>query len=191
MLRFFCCISVVFFSFGLLGQNINRIVPGVVVNGDTLALMQSREIVIAAKLPFSDPEAAKRYYHLVRDIRKVYPYAILISIRVKEFNKEMEKMSSREKREFIKKKEPILREEFERFFRSNTVNQAQLLIKLVDRETGDNSFHLIKELKGTWNAMVWQSFARIVGTNLKSDYDPNGDDKEIEKIVRLIEAEEK
>jgi hypothetical protein len=160
----------------------------VVVNGDTLPQIDLKEVVCSAQLIFANEQDAKKYRHLVRDIRRVYPYAVLIGVKVKAYDLQMAGMSRREKKEFMKKIEPELKEQFEKIFRSNTVDQAQVLIKLVDRETGNNSYGLIKQFKGGWNAFMWQSLARIVGTNLKTEYDPEGEDKTIEHIVQQIES---
>lgn len=174
------------------GPNKNQlpgyVVKATVVNGDTVPTIELKEAVIEGQLIFANEEEAKKYRHLVRDVRRVYPYAIQISVKVKEYDQLMASMNKREKKKFMDKIEPELKEQFDKAFRSNTVNQAQVLIKLIDRETGHDSYHLIKQFKGGWNALMWQSLARVVGTNLKADYEPEGDDKAIEHIVRQIES---
>jgi pyruvate dehydrogenase complex dehydrogenase (E1) component len=71
--------------------------------------------------------------------------------------------------------------------RKLTFSQGRLLIKLIDRETGDTSYKLIKELKGGFSAFMWQSVARIFGSNLKSEYEMEGDDAMIERIIIMID----
>lgn len=160
----------------------------IVINGDTLPQLDLREVIVSSGLGFASEEEAKKYRRLVRDVRRVYPYAIWISVKVKEYDRKMASMDKREKKEFIKKIEPELKAQFEKAFKDNTAEQAQILIKLVDRETGHSSFQLIRQFKGGWSAFMWQSVARVVGTNLKSEYDPEGEDKNIELIVQQIEA---
>jgi len=46
----------------------------------------------------------------------------------------------------------------------------------------------VTELRGKFSAFFWQGLARIFGHNLKSEYDPNGADKDIEYIVQRIES---
>jgi hypothetical protein len=60
-------------------------------------------------------------------------------------------------------------------------------LKLVDRETGNSSYDLVSDLRGEFRAVFYQTFARIFGLNMKLRYDPEGEDKEIESIVRMIE----
>jgi len=69
-----------------------------------------------------------------------------------------------------------------------TFSQGKILIKLVDRETGNSSYELVKELRGAFSAFFYQAFARIFGFNLKIKYDPEGEDREIETIVKMIET---
>jgi len=68
-----------------------------------------------------------------------------------------------------------------------TFSQGVILLKLVDRETGTTSFEIVKEFRGTLRAFFWQSLGVIFGINLKTEYDPQGDDKNIEQIVQMIE----
>jgi hypothetical protein len=69
-----------------------------------------------------------------------------------------------------------------------TVNQGKILIKLIDRETGNSSYEMVKELKGSFSAFMWQTVARLFGDNLKSTYDPDEEDRDIENIIGLIET---
>lgn len=164
------------------------VVRATVVNGDTIPFIMLKEAVVVSQMIFASEEDAKKYRLLVRDVRRVYPYAILIGAKVKQYDHQMAGMSRHEKKEFMKKAEYELKEQFEKVIRNNTVNQAQVLIKLIDRETGTSSHHLIRQFKGAWNAFMWQSVALVVGTDLKDRYDPEGADKTIEHIVRSIES---
>jgi hypothetical protein len=69
-----------------------------------------------------------------------------------------------------------------------TITQGRLLIKLIDRETLNTSYDLIRQYRGTFSAAFWQSIARIFGTNLKEEYDPYGEDAVMEIILNEIES---
>ena len=69
-----------------------------------------------------------------------------------------------------------------------TISQGRLLIKLIDRETQNTSYDLIKDYRGKLSAAFWQGIARIFGTNLKEEYDRFGDDALIEIIIMEIES---
>jgi len=68
-----------------------------------------------------------------------------------------------------------------------TITQGRILLKLIDRETGVTAFNVVKELRGSFSAMFWQSVSIFFDGNLTSEYDPEGDDKEIESIIYLID----
>jgi len=72
--------------------------------------------------------------------------------------------------------------------RRMTITQGRLLIKLIDRETQNTSYELIRQYRGGLSAAFWQGVARIFGTNLKEEYDPYGEDALIELIIINIEA---
>jgi hypothetical protein len=80
-----------------------------------------------------------------------------------------------------------LKEQFGSELTSLTINQGRILIALIDRETGETSYELVEELRGKFSAFFWQGLARIFGHNLKTHYDPDGEQRDIENIVQQIE----
>ena len=68
-----------------------------------------------------------------------------------------------------------------------SISDGRILIKLIDRETNHVSYDIIHEVKGGVPAVFWQGVARLFGNNLKAKYDPYGEDRQIEQIVRYIE----
>jgi hypothetical protein len=159
-----------------------------VVEGDTVPLINLAPIEIIETL---SPEAAlriKAYLKLRRDVLKAYPYAKLAAVKLKHINDSIAQITSeRLKKKYIKETEKHLRSEFEKDLKNLTVTQGRILIKLIDRETGNTSYHLVKELRGSFQAFLWQGMARLFGENLKSEYDPAGQDVLIEEIVGQIE----
>ena len=131
----------------------------------------------------------RKYLKLIRDVKKAYPYAKMAGDKLKIYDKELKAIEKdRERRKFLDKVEDELREEYEGDLKKVTITQGIILIKLVDRETGDTSYELVKEFRGSFSAFFWQSLARLFGHNLRLRYDPNGDDYLIEEVVQLIEA---
>ncbi|MEO8087384.1 MAG: DUF4294 domain-containing protein [Bacteroidota bacterium] len=131
----------------------------------------------------------KEYYRLRFNVVKVYPYARLAGIKINQLNEELSKIKSdREKRKFKKKFEEQLRTDFGNTIESLSVNQGKIFIKLLNRQTGHTGFEIIRDVKGSFSAFVLQTSARVFGHNLKDDYEPEGDDKQIESIVQQIEA---
>jgi hypothetical protein len=161
---------------------------GTIIDGDTIPTVYLVGVEIVAPL---SPEAAARqqaYLKLRRDVLRAYPYAKLASMKLKYINDQVATMTNeRQKKRFIKETERELKEEFEQDLKHLTVTQGRILIKLIDRETGNTSYALVKELRGTLQAFFWQGLARLFGENLKSEYDAAGEDQMIEQIVRQIE----
>lgn len=96
--------------------------------------------------------------------------------------------NDKDRRRYIKDMEKQVFAQYEGEISQLTITQGRLLIKLIDRETQNTSYELIKEYKGGINAAFWQGIARFFGTNLKEGYDPFGEDAVIEYIVQDIEA---
>ena len=130
----------------------------------------------------------RQYTALELKVKKVYPIAKLAAIKIKEYNKILSDFKSEhERKEYIRKIEKELYAEYEKEIRTMTTSQGRILIKLIDRETGQSSFEIIKEFKGGFNAFFWQNVARLFGHNLKSEYDAANEDRMIEFIVWQID----
>lgn len=164
------------------------IARGVIVDGDTIPHVRLREIKIMPRRRFRSKRAAQRYSRLVRNIKTVLPYARIAGRKIAEIEDNLALMSDeKQKKEYLKKAEKELFQEFEKPLRRLTVSQGRLLIKLIDRETGSTSYAIIRQLKGRFSAFLWQSVARIFGSNLKSEFDGEGEDRMIEYIINQID----
>src|SRR6202043_968218 len=98
------------------------------------------------------------------------------------------KMSSEsDRKSYIKSKEKDLKREFADPLTQLSVYQGKVLMKLINRQTGNNCYDIIKEYKGGFTARFWQTVAFVFGSNLKQPYDAQGDDKEMESIVLEVE----
>ena len=164
-------------------------VPAIVVGADTFAYISLPWVIIEDKMPFETRRQYEKWTRLKQNVKKVYPYAILASAKLKEMEIALDHIPGEAaKKAYSKKVEKELQEQFGEELKSLSINQGRILIKLIDRETGETSYELVKELRGSFSAFMWQSLARIFGSNLKSDYDPNGEDKLIEAAIKQIEA---
>ena len=130
-----------------------------------------------------------RFVKLQKKVVKVYPFAHMASLKLEEYAVELAEVTSKkEKKKFYKQIEKEIVEEYEGELRKLTISEGRILIKLLDRETGNTSYYLVEELRGRFSAFFWQGLARIFGHNLKSNYDPEGADRDIEFIVQRIET---
>ncbi|MFP4367821.1 MAG: DUF4294 domain-containing protein [Bacteroidales bacterium] len=157
-------------------------------DGDTLLHATIEEVYVYPVPQFSNRRDLRRYRRLVYNLKIVYPYAILAADKLDELNEVfVELETERERKRFVKQVESELKEEFEGELKSLTITQGRLLIKLIDRETGNTSYELVRELRGSFSAFFWQAIARLFGSNLKAEFDAEGEDKLIDQIVHLIE----
>ncbi|MBK7854737.1 MAG: DUF4294 domain-containing protein [Bacteroidetes bacterium] len=90
----------------------------------------------------------------------------------------------------MKKREDEMKARFDAELKKLTMTQGRILIKLIDRETGNTSYTLVKELRGNLSAFYWQGLAKLFGSNLKTEFDAQGEDAAIEQICRAIERGE-
>jgi hypothetical protein len=168
------------------GKNTHK---AVVLEGDTIPYIELPTIKYFAPRVFANRYEEARYGRLVRNVKKVYPYARLAGIKFNEYNELLNKIESEsQKRKITKEIEQQIKAEFEGELKRLTFTQGHILIKLIDRETQHSSYDVLKDFRGTLTAVFWQSFGRIFGYNLKTKYDPEGEDRLIEEIVRMIEA---
>lgn len=140
-------------------------------------------------MKFRTKRAKQRYDRLVRNVRKTLPYARIAALKINEIEDSLQKLPTQKLRDkFIKESEKKLFNEFEKPLKHLSISQGRILIKLIDRETGNTSYQLIKTLKGNFSAFLWQGVARLFGSSLKSEYDAEGEDKNIEIIVNAIDS---
>ena len=164
-------------------------VPAIIVGNDTIACLTLPAITIEAKMSFASKRKYEQWTRLKHNVKKAYPYAILASARLKEYEKILEKMPNENMRKaYMAVAEKQLQKEFGEELKGLTLNQGRILIKLIDRETGNTSYQLVKQLRGNFSAFMWQSLASLFGSSLKEEYDPTGEDKMIELAIKQIEA---
>ncbi|MGQ9619601.1 MAG: DUF4294 domain-containing protein [Bacteroidales bacterium] len=157
-------------------------------DGETLPEMEIKEVTIAGNSKKVSKVQARRYDRLAYNVRRVYPYALIVRIKIEEVNNILVQIpDENERKKFLRDFEKQVFHEYEDDMRQLTLTQGKILIKLIDRETKITSYDLIKTYRGTITAAFWQGIARIFGTNLKEKYDPYGEDVLIERIIYDIE----
>lgn len=158
------------------------------VENDTVPFIPLPEVSILPPLKFESTKEEVRYKKLVRNLKKVLPYAKIANTRLFIIEENMAKLQDPKlKKYYLKSEEEKLKNEFKDDIQNMTMTQGRLLIKLIDRETGHTSYDLIKELRGSFSAFLYQGIAKLFGENLKENYDAKGDDKLIEEILIRIE----
>jgi hypothetical protein len=164
------------------------VAKGVIVDGDTLWVAELDEVYIYPQKHFQNLRQQRKYTRLILNVKKAYPWAKLAGNTMKEVNDSLLKLpTEKEQEEYLKVVEKELLDNYTEDLKKLTVTQGKILIKLVKRETGETSYKIVEFYRGRFSAFFWQALARFFGSNLKLDYDPNGEDRLIEEIVVQIE----
>ena len=161
----------------------------IIHDGDTLLMSNIPEVDIFPAYQYKNRWDYWRYRRLVRNVKAAYPYARMAANKLEDLDKRLASIKSERKRkEYVKVAEKQIRDEFEEDVKHLTISQGRILIKLIDRETGNTTYQVLQDIKGNFSAVFWQTIARVFGSNLKSEYDAEGEDKLIEQIILMIEA---
>ena len=157
-------------------------------NGVTMPEIEIKEVTINARPSRARRSEYRQYERLIANIKKVYPYALMVREKLTQVNEELKNIPDKERKRYLKEVEKDVFGEYEDDIRDMTISQGRILIKLIDRETQNTSYTLIREYRGKFSAAFWQGIARFFGTNLKEEYDPYGEDALIEAIIKEIDA---
>ncbi|WP_257656413.1 DUF4294 domain-containing protein [Parapedobacter lycopersici] len=164
-----------------------RLVRTTVTDGEPMPWMRIPEVQVVRKRIFRSPEDKARYMRLRYNVIKVLPYARYAQRRYEQLYRDLAMTSSRrEQKLLVKACEKEIKDMFNREVKKMTISQGEILIKLIDRQTGNSSYEVVRELRGGFTAFFYQSIARVFGHNLKSKYNVE-EEYEIENIIRSLE----
>ena len=173
-------------SVNVMAQNISEISPG----EDSISWhITLKPVYIFPQKTFKSQADLRKYWQLVQKVKKVYPMAKDASVLVKKHEVIFSGIDDKKtKKEYAKKIEKSLINQYGPTMKTMTTSEGRILIKLIDRETNNTSYALIKELRSGLQAFFWQGVARIFGHNLKDEYDPEEEDMLIEYIIYNLET---
>ncbi|MCQ2289483.1 MAG: DUF4294 domain-containing protein [Muribaculaceae bacterium] len=160
------------------------------VGNDTLTMLVFNNITIYPPERFRNKDEEEFYWRTVRDVRRTLPYAKLISSTLLETYEYLGTyQNEKQKQDYMREFEKQIFNEYKPVMKKMTKNQGKMLIKLINRETNQNSYNIVKAFLGTFKAGFWQTFGRFFGANLKAGYHPttNNEDAMVERICVRIE----
>lgn len=165
-----------------------RVYAIVSTTGDTIPFGVLPPVFVYTKLTAQQRKYWAEWTRLRNAVYVTYPYAMAASRIMNEINAKLVNVSSKkERRQIIHSREKELKKEFTDKLTQLSVYQGKVLMKLINRQTGNNCYEIIEEYKGFMTAAFWQGVAFVFGSNLKQSYDPNGKDRDIESIVRDVQ----
>jgi hypothetical protein len=164
----------ILFLFSLLFLSVNaqtiNVLDFEVIDQDTIFFSKLPEVEILA---FESKEDKNAYYILKRRVLKVYPYALVAKKKLDEIKLNLENIPKRrKKKQYTKEVTKWVKEEYTDRLKSLTMNEGKILVKLIYRETNTTSYDIVKSYRGSFNALFWQTMAKLWDNNLKTQYDP-------------------
>jgi hypothetical protein len=169
-------------------SNDTILVIAVIYNGDTIPAKRLDEVQLFARYNEAQMAARVEWTKLRNAIYVTYPYAKRSSIIINDINAHLANITDASaRRQYIKAREKELKKEFTTPLTNLSIYQGKILMKLINRETGNNCYEIIKEYKGGLTARFYQTVAFFFDGDLKQPYDAKGDDAQMEKIVQEVE----
>lgn len=160
-----------------------------ILDGDTMLQYLLPEMPVYAPLVFNTPKQRAKYNRMVYNVKKVLPLAQEVNAIIRETYETLEMLPDKKsKDEHIKMVEKEIKRKYTPVMKKLTYSQGKLLIKLVDRECNQTSYEIVKAFLGPARAAFYQVFAWTFRASLKKEYDPENDDKMVERIVVQVEA---
>lgn len=166
-----------------------RYAKPIVENGDTMWCYLLPEIPVYAPLHFRNARERRAFNRLVYNVKRVLPIAQEVNGLIAETYEVLEQLPDKKSKEaHISAVEKDIKQTYTPRMKKLTYSQGKLLIKLVDRECNQSSYEIVKAFFGPAKAAFYQVFAWTFRASLKKEYDPEDDDRLIERVVRQVET---
>ena len=170
------------------GTNDTVYVPYIVYQGDTISARDLETYYVTAPAPLAMKTRLREWTRLRNAVYVTYPYARKAGAILNDINAKLVNIKeSGQRKAYIKSREKELKKEFTEPLTNLSIYQGRILMKLINRQTGNNCYEIIKEYKGGITARVYQTVAFFFSTSLKQPYDAQGEDQQIESIVKEVE----
>lgn len=172
------------------GPNDTIMVGAIWYGREMLSYKEEENVWISNLSPEKLEKAKAEWTRLRNAVYVTYPYARVAGSTINDINSKMVSVTSKKERKaYIKSREKELKKQFSDPLSNLSVYQGKVLMKLINRQTGNNCYEIIKEYKGGMNARMYQTVAFFVGGNLKQDWDLNDKfDRQIESFVKEIDG---
>lgn len=169
------------------GPNDTVLVQFIIYNGDTLPYAQLDRVLVIGRMSRDQRIASRKWTRLRNAVYVTYPYAKKAGVIINDVALNLSKIKDEsERRKYLSTREKELKREFTEPLTNLSVYQGKILMKLINRETNNTCYDLIKEYRGGFSARFWQTLAWFFGSSLKQEYRPYSEDAEMEMIVHEV-----
>ena len=173
----------------VMGQQKGEYVMGLVVGNDTIIQRMVPEIWVYPERKFANKRQQQNYSRYVAKVKKVYPLALEARILLDKYEPQYYALNDkRDRKKLMKNLEKELLDKHKEELKKWSISDGKILLKLINRETNRSAYSIIENFRGEFSAVFWQGIARLFKNNLKNGYDPQGDDRMLEEVVRKIES---
>ncbi len=170
------------------GPNDTILVPAKVYGGELIPANTIGYTWVRAPMTPASRRRLEEWTRLRNAVYVTYPYARRAGLIMNEMNAKLALLSNESQRKaYVASREKDLKKEFTTPLEQLSIYQGKILMKLINRQTGNNCYDIIKEYRGGFTARFWQTVAFFFSSSLKQPYDPKGDDQAIEAIVVEVE----
>lgn len=173
------------------GPNDTILVPALWYRNEMHTYRESEGVWISKGTAVQQAKQIREWTRLRNAVYVTYPYARIAGSTINDIHKNLQGLTERRSRKkYLESCEKQLRKEFADPLTNLSVYQGKILMKLINRQTGENCYEILKEYKGGLNARLYQTVAFFFGGNLKQDWSPsdNATDRDIENIIREIDG---
>jgi hypothetical protein len=172
------------------GPNDTVIVDGIWYNREMMGYKEESMVWVSNLSAKKLEKYISEWTRLRNAVYVTYPYARAAGATINDINAKLANVSSKKDRKtYLKTREKELRKQFSEPLSNLSVYQGKVLMKLINRQTGNNCYDILKELKGGFNARTYQTVAFFFGSNLKQDWDiADKTDRQIENFVKEIDG---
>ncbi len=173
------------------GPNDTVVVPAIYYHSEIVNYKEMEMFWVSKLPPGKLAKYIEEWTRLRNAVYVTYPYAKIAGATINDINVKLANVTSKiERKAYIKSREKELKDEFTEPLSNLSVYQGKILMKLINRQTGNDCYEIIKEYKGGLKARLYQTVAWFVGGNLKQEWDltENKMDRQIENIVKEIDG---
>lgn len=173
---------------GRFGDNFDR--DTVLLDSSVVLFKKLEAVELLSLRTFKRKRNQRRYNRLVERVKRTYPLAKLAAQKMELYGQTLANGTRKDRKALIRQFEKELKEEHGAKLRRMSFADGRILLRLIDRETQNTPFELVKDLKGSFQAVFWQGVANIFDYDLKAPFDPSQKEEDlyIDEICRMIDA---